>query len=47
MQKTRLGEEEEEGGGPAKRKLADEAEDEVVGFDEADWDKQQQEMPFL
>eukprot|EP00903_Cladosiphon_okamuranus_P010294 g9744.t1 len=39
---------EEEGEGAGERQLpGGEAEEEVVGFDEADWDKKQAEVPFL
>lgn len=51
LQKAILDDDDEEGGGgagnaPAKAGAAA-AEDELVGFDEADWDKKKAEVPFL
>lgn len=44
MQAKTLGDDEEDG---ARRTGAEELNEEDVGFDEADWDKKQAEVPFL
>lgn len=46
-QKAILGDGEEKEGAGKRQLPGGETEEEVAGFDEADWDKKQAEVPFL